>query len=111
MDLFALATLPAAADEAGEPPPTKFYELRDNLRRSVGPLLLVGRVCFAAGRWGGGVAVYRGSLVAVVWLVVEGLAWVTVVVQAILSVLPPLGVLFDRVCDVGFSAGLLSSTA
>jgi len=31
MDLFALATLPAAADEAGGPPPTKFYELRDNL--------------------------------------------------------------------------------
>jgi hypothetical protein len=31
MDLFALATLPKAADEAGGPPPTKFYELRDNL--------------------------------------------------------------------------------
>jgi hypothetical protein len=32
MDLFALATLPAAADEAGGPPPIKFYELRDNLQ-------------------------------------------------------------------------------
>ena len=32
MDLFALATLPAAADEAGGPPSIKFYELRDNLR-------------------------------------------------------------------------------
>jgi integrase/recombinase XerD len=31
MDLFALATLPAAADEAGGPPSIKFYELRDNL--------------------------------------------------------------------------------
>jgi len=31
MDLFALATLPAGADEAGGPPPTKIYELRDNL--------------------------------------------------------------------------------
>jgi hypothetical protein len=31
MDLFALATLPTAADEAGGPPPTKFYGLRDNL--------------------------------------------------------------------------------
>jgi len=33
MDLFALATLPAAADEPGGPPSIKFYELRDNLRR------------------------------------------------------------------------------
>jgi hypothetical protein len=33
MDLFALATLPAAADEAGGPPSIKFYELRDNLER------------------------------------------------------------------------------
>ena len=33
MDLFALATLPAAADEAGGPPSIKFYELRDNLAR------------------------------------------------------------------------------
>jgi hypothetical protein len=32
MDDFALATLAARADEAGGPPPTKFYELRDNLR-------------------------------------------------------------------------------
>jgi hypothetical protein len=32
MDLFALATLPTAADEAGGPPSIKFYELRDNLR-------------------------------------------------------------------------------
>src|SRR4051812_18652025 len=32
MDLFALATLPTAADEAGGPPSMKFYELRDNLR-------------------------------------------------------------------------------
>lgn len=31
MVLFALATLAARADEAGGPPPTKFYELRDNL--------------------------------------------------------------------------------
>ena len=31
MDLFALATLPAAADETGGPPSIKFYELRDNL--------------------------------------------------------------------------------
>jgi hypothetical protein len=31
MDDFALATLAARADEAGGPPPTKFYELRDNL--------------------------------------------------------------------------------
>jgi hypothetical protein len=31
MDLFALATLPAAADEVGGPPSIKFYELRDNL--------------------------------------------------------------------------------
>ena len=31
MDLFALATLPTAADEAGGPPSIKFYELRDNL--------------------------------------------------------------------------------
>src|SRR3954447_17552768 len=43
MDLFALATLPAAADEAGGPPSIKFYELRDNLghaapaRQTVGP--------------------------------------------------------------------------
>jgi hypothetical protein len=34
MDLFALATLPAAADEAGGPPSIKFYELRDNLSRA-----------------------------------------------------------------------------
>jgi len=34
MDLFALATLPTAADEAGGPPSIKFYELRDNLRAS-----------------------------------------------------------------------------
>jgi len=33
MDLFALATLPAAADEAGGPPSIKFYEPRDNLLR------------------------------------------------------------------------------
>ncbi len=33
MDLFALATLPAAADEAGGSPSIKFYELRDNLAR------------------------------------------------------------------------------
>jgi hypothetical protein len=31
MDLFALATVATRPDEAGEPPPTKFYELRDNL--------------------------------------------------------------------------------
>ena len=31
MDLFALATVPAGPDEAGEPPPTNFYMLRDNL--------------------------------------------------------------------------------
>jgi hypothetical protein len=31
MDLFALATVTTRPDEAGEPPPTKFYELRDNL--------------------------------------------------------------------------------
>ena len=31
MDDFALATLAARADEAGGPPPTKFYEPRDNL--------------------------------------------------------------------------------
>ena len=31
MDLFALATLATRADEAEGPPPTKFYELRDNL--------------------------------------------------------------------------------
>ncbi len=31
MDLFALATVPSGPDEAGGPPPTKFYELRDNL--------------------------------------------------------------------------------
>jgi|HubBroStandDraft_4_1064222.scaffolds.fasta_scaffold16120_5 hypothetical protein len=31
MDLFALATVPAGPDEAGEPPPTNFYTLRDNL--------------------------------------------------------------------------------
>ena len=31
MDLFALATVPTGPDEAGGPPPTKFYELRDNL--------------------------------------------------------------------------------
>jgi hypothetical protein len=29
---FALATVPTRPDEAGGPPPTKFYELRDNLR-------------------------------------------------------------------------------
>jgi hypothetical protein len=28
---FALTTLPTRADEAGGPPPTKFYALRDNL--------------------------------------------------------------------------------
>src|SRR3954449_4119258 len=33
MDLFALATLPTAADEPGEPPSINFYELRDNLPR------------------------------------------------------------------------------
>ena len=32
MDLFALATVPTGPDEAGEPPPTNFYTLRDNLR-------------------------------------------------------------------------------
>ena len=37
MDLFALATLPAGADKAGGPPPTKFYELRDNLTVSAEP--------------------------------------------------------------------------
>ena len=31
MDLFALATLPPAADEAGGPPSIKFYEPRDKL--------------------------------------------------------------------------------
>jgi len=35
VDLFALATLPAAADEAEGPPPTNFYELRDNLGKGV----------------------------------------------------------------------------
>jgi transposase InsO family protein len=30
MDLFALATVPAGPDEAGGPPPTKFYRRRDN---------------------------------------------------------------------------------
>src|SRR5215211_4463471 len=33
VDLFALATVPTGPDEAGGPPPTKFYELRDNLRQ------------------------------------------------------------------------------
>jgi hypothetical protein len=40
MDLFALATVPAGPDEAGEPPPTNFYTLRDNLcsqSSNVGP--------------------------------------------------------------------------
>jgi hypothetical protein len=37
MDLFALATLPAAADEAGGPPSIKFYELRDNLQKAGRP--------------------------------------------------------------------------
>jgi hypothetical protein len=31
MDLFALATVPAGPDEAGGPPPTKFYRRRDNV--------------------------------------------------------------------------------
>jgi hypothetical protein len=31
MDLFALATVPAGPDEAGGPPPTKFYTRRDNV--------------------------------------------------------------------------------
>jgi len=31
IDWFALATVPAGPDEAGEPPPTNFYTLRDNL--------------------------------------------------------------------------------
>ena len=38
MDLFALATLPTAADEAGGPPSIKFYELRDNLEARASPL-------------------------------------------------------------------------
>src|SRR5215211_6235949 len=36
VDLFALATVPTGPDEAGGPPPTKFYELRDNLLASGG---------------------------------------------------------------------------
>jgi hypothetical protein len=45
MDLFALATVPAGPDEAGGPPPTKFYTRRDN----VIPLVLYafGRVVWA----------------------------------------------------------------
>jgi hypothetical protein len=31
VDDFALATVPTEPDEAEGPPPTKFYELRDNL--------------------------------------------------------------------------------
>ncbi len=31
MDLFALAKVPAGPDEAGGPPPTKFYTGRDNV--------------------------------------------------------------------------------
>jgi len=31
MDLFALATVTTRPDEAGGPPPTKIYKLRDNL--------------------------------------------------------------------------------
>jgi hypothetical protein len=34
MDLFALATVPAGPDEAGGPPPTKFYRRRDNVRHT-----------------------------------------------------------------------------
>jgi hypothetical protein len=33
-----LVTLPAEPDEAGGPPPTKFYELRDNLNNPWHPL-------------------------------------------------------------------------
>jgi hypothetical protein len=36
VDLFALATLAARADEAGGPSPTKFHELRDNLVDTAG---------------------------------------------------------------------------
>jgi hypothetical protein len=36
VDLFALATVAQRPDEAGGPPPTNFYELRDNLLTSVG---------------------------------------------------------------------------
>jgi hypothetical protein len=39
VDLFALATLATRADEAEGPPPTKFYELRDNLRTDIEPFL------------------------------------------------------------------------
>ena len=35
MDLFALATVPAGPDEAGGPPPTKFYRRRDNVSSSL----------------------------------------------------------------------------
>jgi hypothetical protein len=37
MDLFALATVPAGPDEAGGPPPTKFYRRRDNVPSSLVP--------------------------------------------------------------------------
>jgi hypothetical protein len=37
MDLFALATVPAGPDEAGGPPPTKFYRRRDNVVVGLGP--------------------------------------------------------------------------
>jgi len=47
MDLFALATVPAGPDEAGEPPPTNFYTLRDNLPYSA--LAANGNLCTAKG--------------------------------------------------------------
>ena len=37
MDLFALATVPAEPDEAGGPPPTKFYRRRDNVQFKPAP--------------------------------------------------------------------------
>jgi hypothetical protein len=45
MDLFALATVTTRPDEAGGPPPTKIYELRDNLRRAAG-LAVIGALVF-----------------------------------------------------------------
>jgi hypothetical protein len=39
VDLFALATVAQRPDEAMGPPPTKFHELRDNLKTELTPLV------------------------------------------------------------------------
>ena len=56
MDLFALATLPTAADEAGGPPSIKFYALRDNLPCSTG-WYDIGGTSLSCPQWAGLIAI------------------------------------------------------